>query len=251
MEQQTFLLLKWIRHILDCFLSLVYDEEACCPICGGEVYEFELCKKCLGDVHIYKDSFYVCRDKISTTHYFNNESSLDSDTIYKDLDEKFEAFSCTYYYGSIKELIIKLKFRGDFSCAKPLALFLSHVIKSNSIDFDFITYVPSSFKNYKRRGFNQMKVIASSLGEIIDVPVYNCLRKRIGTRDQIGLSKEDRWSNMSSCFCKNGLNKAEGKRILLIDDVLTTGATVYYCAKELKKMGAKKIIILTVSKRGL
>lgn len=250
MEQQSFLFLKWIRHILDCFLSLVYDEEACCPICGREVYKFGLCKKCLKDVHIYKDSFYVRRDKTSTTYYPNNENPLDVGT-FNDLEEKFKAFSCTYYYGSIKELIIKLKFRGDFACAKPLAFFLSHVINLNSIDFDCITYVPSSFKNYKRRGFNQMKVIASSLGEIIDVPVYNCLRKRIGTRDQIGLSKEDRWSNMSSCFCKNGHNKAEGKRILLIDDVLTTGATVYYCAKELKKMGAKEIIILTVSKRGL
>lgn len=234
MEQQPFLHLKWLKNIMDCLLSLIYDEEVCCPICGEDTYEFGLCKKCLGDIQIYKDSFYVYRD---------NENSINSD--------KFKVFSCAYYYGSIKELIIKLKFRGDFSCAKPLALFLYHIIESNSISFDFITYVPSSLENYKRRGFNQMKVIASFLGDIVNLPVYNCLRKKRGTKDQIGLSKEDRWNNMSSCFCKSGLNKAENKRILLIDDVYTTGATVYYCAKELKKMGAKEIIILTVSKRGL
>lgn len=239
MEQQSFILIKWLRYIVECLLCLIYDEEVCCPLCGGEIFKFGLCRKCLEDVHFYRDSFYVYEENIDP---LNNETSLNN---------KYKAFSCAYYYGSIKELIIKLKFRGDFSCAKPLAFFLREIIKGNFIDFDFITFVPSSFKNYKRRGFNQMKVIASLLADMINIPVYNCLRKKTGTKDQIGLSKEERWKNISKCFCKKGINKAKGMRILLIDDVFTTGATVFYCADELKKLGAEEIIILTVSKRGL
>lgn len=83
------------------------------------------------------------------------------------------------------------------------------------------------------------------------IHVKNYLYKIIETKDQIGLNDEMRWKNCSNSFRFNRKYSVKEKKILLVDDVITTGATAYSCAKEIKNAGAEAVIILTAAKSKL
>ena len=228
MEQWTFRIVKYIKKALDALLSIIYDEDDVCTICGKDTNELHLCRDCLENITYCYDGYEV-----------------------KGEEYTFMAFSCAYYFKTIKELIGLLKYHGKFRAGLCLSKLMIDKIMDNNIEADLITYVPSSFINYKKRGYNQVKVIASFISNEINIPYKRLLYKKKNTLDQIGLSGLDRWKNIKGSFGYFKFNNIKDKKILLIDDVFTTGATVYYCAAKLKEMGAKDIIILTAAKRGL
>jgi len=108
--------------------------------------------------------------------------------------------------------------------------------------------VPSDKKALKKRGFNQSKVLAHKVGELLDKECLDLLVRKSGALEQKRLSKEDRWNNLKESFFAKSTDKIKNKKILIIDDVFTTGATVYYCAKSLISNGISEIIILTLAK---
>jgi competence protein ComFC len=121
-------------------------------------------------------------------------------------------------------------------------------ISRNNIGYDYISYVPSSKNALKKRGYNQAEYIAKLLAEKTDKKLLHCIGKYKETKDQIGLSGSNRWSNLKESFSFIGENNIESSSILLIDDVITTGATAFYCSELLLKHGCGKVIILTVAK---
>jgi len=114
---------------------------------------------------------------------------------------------------------------------------------------DVITYVPLSAKRLRVREFNQSKVLALKIAEESGIPVVDVLYKRGHTRPQNELSRDERLVNLSGAFEAKG-ETAKEKNILLMDDVMTTGATLDECSKTLKKSGAKTVTCLTLA-RGL
>ena len=104
-----------------------------------------------------------------------------------------------------------------------------------------------SKSSVKKRGFNQCEVIAKNLSKLLDIPVNDSLIKIKDTREQKSLSKEERYKNIKGAF-KVKKNNIENKRILLVDDVVTTGATLLECKKILKKCDVAEITILTIAK---
>ncbi len=100
----------------------------------------------------------------------------------------------------------------------------------------------------KKRGYNQSEYLAKIISKNINVPIAHCLKKYMNTKDQIGLNGLERWLNVENSFKVYNEKCIKNKKVLLIDDVLTTGATSFYCANELKKRGAKEIFILTAAK---
>ena len=100
----------------------------------------------------------------------------------------------------------------------------------------------------KKRGFNQCEIIARKLGEKLDLPVYSDIVKIKNTKEQKALSKEERFINIKGAFKVKNSNNIKNKKIILIDDVITTGATLLECEKVLKENGVKEIKILTVAK---
>jgi ComF family protein len=118
---------------------------------------------------------------------------------------------------------------------------LGDSINSADIEFDLIVYAPISRRRRNERGYNQAKLLAQELSQQYGKPVINALIKKRHTKTQVGLRRIDRLDNLSGAFeVKNGL-ELKGKKILLIDDVLTTGATLDECAKVLKSAGARQV----------
>ena len=185
----------------------------------------ELCKKCLAKIKF-------CHGK-----YFN-ERHL----------SKYVCYSAAYYNSVIMELIIKLKYKGDFTCGDVLATLLVDVIDREKIDFDMIAFIPMNKLSYKNRGYNQSEYLAKMIGKLLNKKVINCLKKVIKTKDQIGLSGNLRWENLKDCFLFNKKKIIFNKKILLVDDVMTTGATSFYCAGLIEKYTDNEVIILTAAK---
>jgi len=160
-------------------------------------------------------------------------------------DMGFDCYSAAYYSGAVVELIIKLKYKNSFRSGDVMAEYMYRTIEANKLEFDIITYVPMIKKDLKKRGYNQSEYLARTLKNYVDRPVKSCLSKVKSTKDQIGLDKRDRWNNIEGSFKIIDKNIVKNKNILLVDDVVTTGATAFYSALELKNSGAGKIIILT------
>lgn len=221
-------IIESLKSLKDCILSVIYCGDNSCILCNSELYSDKyICDQCM-------KSIMICRDR--------TQIGID--------DEKFDSYSGAYYAGSMMELIVKLKYKSSFRSGNVIADYMYNTIKTNKLDFDFITYVPMIKRDLKKRGYNQGQYLANILKSYTKKPVISCLAKIKSTKDQIGLSKKDRWENIKGSFKFKNTNSIiiKNKNILIVDDVLTTGATAFYCALELKNNGANKIMILTGAK---
>ncbi|HHE67490.1 MAG TPA: ComF family protein [Candidatus Parcubacteria bacterium] len=168
----------------------------------------------------------------------------------KSLDSLFAAAS--YQNPLLKRAIFLLKYKPFVKeLAKPLSfLIIKHFqlldyppsFLRNKNGFVLIA-VPLSKKKLKKRGFNQSEEIAKELSRFLEIPLYNkVLLKTRETLSQTGLNKEERIKNVEGAFLVQNKEKIENKKVLLVDDVFTTGATMEECAKVLKKAGAERVI---------
>lgn len=217
---------KTIKEYFGYILDFIYGGEELCLICREYVDEDYICTGCKGKI------------KLLNFHYKLEE-----------FDEAYDVYSLGVYGYELKELITLLKYKSNFNAAKVLADYMSDFILKELVgEIDIITYIPSSKENFKKRGFNQCQIIAKNISKNIGIPVMELAYKSKETKDQIGLSNDERWENMIDSFKVINVGKLIDKRILLIDDVITTGATAFYCASEIKKHGSGKVSILTIAK---
>lgn len=220
--------IKNIKYLFKCVLSLIYSTSNSCILCEEDVQDDKLlCKNCRKQMIISNNNVKI-----------------------KGQDYIFDCYSALYYSRSARKLILRLKYKNDFRAAIPIVEHMINTINIYNIKFDVVTYVPSSKEALKKRGYNQSEYLAKLIGEAVKSDVVNVLEKIKKTEDQIGLDKNQRWENLNGSFkCKN-VKKVAGKRVLIVDDVLTTGATAFHCAKEIMLEGAKDVIIIT-SARGV
>jgi ComF family protein len=148
------------------------------------------------------------------------------------------------YEGVLAEAINQLKFRGIKRIAKPLGALLSNAWLPA---VDGIVPVPLHIKSLRERGFNQSLLIAKTLSRRRTIPLFmDILIKKKETPPQIGLSATERISNVRKAFTAQG--DVKGLRILLVDDVMTTGATVKECSHELLNAGVREVIVATIAR---
>jgi ComF family protein len=148
------------------------------------------------------------------------------------------------YEGALADAINHLKFHGLKRLARPLGRLL---LSFDLPGIDCIIPVPLSIKRLRERGFNQSLLIAKVISEEIKVPLMmDVLLKRKETPPQTSLTAKERLSNLKKAFVVKG--NIQGLSLLLVDDVMTTGATVTECSKMLIKAGAKEVIVLTLAR---
>ncbi len=155
-----------------------------------------------------------------------------------------------FYKGLLREAIINYKFRKNFHMEVLLSNLLIKAYEEKLSDYkpDLIVPVPIFRKNLKIRGFNHTLEIAKPLSKHIKTKLdHKALLKIKNTKPQVELDHKNRWENLKGAFWADP-KRVSGKRILLIDDVFTTGATAYMCSKELKKSNAREINILVVAR---
>jgi ComF family protein len=161
-------------------------------------------------------------------------------------------FDAAYCYGSyegaLRELIHLYKYGRVRTLAKPLGALLAAALPREE-RFDAVTPVPLHWRRQWQRGFNQSELLARTMAARCGIPVVPALRRVRATLTQAGLSNTRRRQNVDTAFeCRRGARALAGKRILLIDDVLTTGSTAAACARVLKRAGAAKVALLTVAR---
>ena len=163
--------------------------------------------------------------------------------------ECYETCYAAYYYeGNVAESIRRFKFAGRSHYAQAYGRLLGMLILRERIEFDLISWVPISDQRAAKRGYRQSKILAQATAKEIGANAVQTLRKIKDNVAQSSLKKpQDRKDNVSNVYKAVAEENFSGKRILLIDDVITSGATLSECARTLKKAGAKSIICLTVA----
>jgi ComF family protein len=150
------------------------------------------------------------------------------------------------YQDVLAEAINQMKFSYTRRLARPLAM---QMLELDIPEVDGIVPVPLSMNRLRERGFNQSLLIARILSKHKGIPLMmDSLLKKRDTPPQTGLSGKERLKNLKGAFGVRG--HIQGLRILLIDDVMTTGATVSECAKHLKRAGAQEVIVMTLARAG-
>jgi ComF family protein len=157
------------------------------------------------------------------------------------------AVSFGHYDKALASAIHHFKFLGIKRLSKPLAeLMLFH----DTAGIDVVVPVPLTPAGLKSRGFNQALLLAHHIAGKKKIPlVVTALKKTRDTPPQVGLSAKERAANVKKAF-SCAANMA-GKNVLLIDDVMTTGATVNACSKQLLKAGAGSVSVLTLARAGI
>ena len=148
--------------------------------------------------------------------------------------------------GIVQNLIHQLKYNGRPEVGIRLGkLFSMHLIQNGyEKEFDFLIPVPLHKSKKRRRGYNQSEMIAKGIGEVLHIPYSDSIVMRVtATNTQTKKSKIERWENVSLAFRVVDGQSVLGKRILVIDDVITTGATIEACAKSLLEAGAAEVSI--------
>lgn len=156
-----------------------------------------------------------------------------------------EAFCYGAYEGTLRKLIHLFKYNGMRRLAQPLGALLADALPRDR-QFDVVTAVPLHWRRRWLRGFNQAQLLASRIARARGIPMHNLLRRGSATRAQAGLSNAQRRENVAAAF--RARRRVNGLRVLLVDDVMTTGATMAACARVLKKAGAKSVSVLSLAR---
>ena len=197
-----------------------------CVLCGRilEKNEMDLCHKC---------RIEAPECGISRTKY----PFLDSWT------------ALWHYQDKVRRSILRYKFYGRRNYAAAYARMLGvKLLKEERAEFDLITWVPISAKRLKKRGFDQGQLLAENLGEELKIPVTPLLKKIRDNPPQSGIvGHAHRKANVLGAYIMTDSQTLKGKRILLLDDILTTGATAGECARVLLTAGAEEVHLAVIA----
>jgi ComF family protein len=160
----------------------------------------------------------------------------------------FDAAYCFgLYEGTLRELVHLFKYGRMKPLAKALAAHLAGALPRDK-RFDVVVPMPLHWRREWQRGFNQSALLARATARRCGIPMVNAVRRTRATATQAGLSNARRRENVAGAFRVRKTALVEGRRILLIDDVMTTGATASACALALKRAGAKSVTLLALAR---
>lgn len=237
--------LKLTRHIAaDKFADLFAPVEVACMCCGREVFDgLGFCEECLKSVTFNNGKTCKrCGVGIDGAEDYCGNCAFDK--IY--FDRSYAVFS---YEGAVQNAVLQMKFNGRGRYAKIFAKYLAYLAVKNDLQFDAVCFPPMSAKSHRQRMYNQSKLLALYFCDAMDCAdkYLDALTKVKETERQERLSKSARKENLIGAYKVKA--DVKGKRVLVVDDVKTTGATLNECAKVLKRKGAVSVIGLTVSAR--
>ncbi len=219
--------------------ELVYPKGIKCVVCGDELprtIRYCVCEKC--ELSFNTKFCSRCGRAMS-----NMASYCEVCKAHK---HKFTMARAPFVYeNEVVKLVHKLKFGGGKYLAEVMAEFMTDTYLENDMQADVVTFVPMHEKRRKQRGYNQAEEIANIVAKRLGLPVVELLNRVKDTSALAKMSKKERADAIIDAFEINGSPKIRNKRILLIDDVFTSGATTEECARILKSKRCSDIYILT------
>lgn len=152
------------------------------------------------------------------------------------------------FKGAIREALLSLKYKNNLAMGETLSRLLIQMIEEMGWKFDFVIPVPISTQHKEERGYNQAAMIAYPIALAFKARYADNQIKRVKeTRSQVNLSAAERFKNLHNAFQGNSAT-LNHKKVLLVDDVTTTGATIISCSKALLESGCERIFCITVAK---
>lgn len=225
--------------LLDFIADLLFPNSFTCDICGIETFKTNICEHCIKKMSF--NNKHTC--PVCGRRYVISEICLEC----KEKPPTFrKAISPLVYEGFSSVLI--LKFKKDTPYLKEYFAKLIYEKLNEFPKLDCIVYVPMTKRAVRKRDYNQAQLIAKSLSKLSGIPMLKeAVVKIKDSAEQKTLSKKEREENLKSCFKVAKKNEIKGKVILLIDDILTTGATSEAMCKVLYKAGASEVYLATVA----
>ena len=191
-----------------------------------------------------------CQNQLARTDFHLHEPNLMSKLFWGRIDIQY-ALAAYYFFkkSSLQKLIHQLKYHGKTEVGHFAGNEFGERLKAVGFDnkFDLIIPVPLHRKKKKLRGYNQSDSFAESLSQKLNTPWSpDVMRRNIYSISQTKKSKYQRWENVNRIFSVNKPREVAGKRVLLVDDIVTTGSTLEACAIQLHKAGAKQVSLAVI-----
>ena len=221
----------------------LYPMDCTCDVCGEELVadtRYRLCSDCIAKlpfanghrclccgVPLADESDYCNRCQYERGAFVKNRSPL-------------------VYEGETRKIIYSLKFGKKKYLAQTLGALMADEFLKDNMEADIIVYVPMTEAEEKKRGFNQSELLAEEVGKRLNIAVLPALVKIKETKAQKELGGKERAQNLEGAFACV-FEQVNNRKILLIDDIFTTGATANECAKVLLKAKAREVNVLTAA----
>ena len=210
-----------------------------CDVCSREIFGPErLCKSCRDALPRNDGEICICCGRRET----ETGLCIECRATRPDFDLARSAF---VYEGEAARLVLRFK-DGEKYLAETFAQLLLPYVEDFA-DADALTFVPMTKKAEKARGYNQSKLIAELLAEKSGLELLSAAKKLHDTPPQKRLDLKQRRENLKDCFKIEDKKSFQNKKVILIDDVLTTGATASEFSRCLKKAGAVRVYVLTIA----
>ncbi len=193
----------------------------------------------------------ACLLQLPSTGFFSKPGNTVEKIFYGRI--KLRAAGSAFYFSKesvLHQVVMQLKYHGNRDAGSYLGKLCAHEIKASGRfdDIDVIIPLPLNKRKEKKRGYNQAMLIAAAIGEVIGKPVLaTAVTRNVFTETQTQKDRISRWQNMEGVFDVNDPGVLENKHILLVDDVLTTGATLEACAAKILMVPGTSLSIATVA----
>lgn len=224
-----------MKKFIEDALSLIYPQ--LCETCDHSLFRHEnfLCNKCY--INLPKTGFY-------------RQPHNPVFTIFRGRVDVKAAHSFLFFQkkNSTQKLLHKIKYKGRPEIARLLGNWYAEELKNENHFYDYIIPVPLHQIRLQKRGYNQSLFFAEGLSEILNIPVAtDILVKHTYTETQTFKSREHRFENTFQSFGIKNAPVIMNKKILLVDDVITTGATTEACISKLKQAFAGEISVASIA----
>lgn len=208
--------------ILDAVLNLLFPPK--CPFCGKVQNAVGICPNCEKELPRISDAEALRKGP-----------------------GKFRCAGAVWYEGTVRDALLRFKFQDASEAAEPLGELLARCAAEQfGGEFDTVTWVPVSGKRLRSRGYDQSELLARAACRLWDTEPVCLLKKTIDTPPQSRIQEAAaRRANVLGVYETSG--DVGGKRILLIDDIYTTGATLSECVRVLKEAGADSVVCAVVA----
>lgn len=202
--------------------DFIFFNQNYCYVCKDEKTENLICSSCLERLDFIDGNFLVDNNRVYYPLFYNNY---------------------------IKEIIREFKFHKKTYLVKPLAAILFKYIsqKEELKDIDYVSFIPMEQRALFDRGFNQVQLLANELADLLDVEVISLIEKNKKTREQNKVSLTQRKENIKNSFRPIDDCNIDGKTILLIDDLVTTGNTLREASQTILINNKVNIKFLTIT----
>lgn len=238
--------IQWYRQALRFIMPV--ECIGCSRILGSDPIPF-VCRPCWEEIQPLTGPSCVCCDQpfisssaVSWTPDHKCQDCLERPPVYQ------RAWTLFPYIRPLQNAICSFKYRGKVGMAKPLASLMIRSMPA-SIKADVVVPVPLHPSRLRAREFNQSLLLADQIGRHMGLSVLaTTLIRVVATDPQTTLTRHERLRNLRRAFAVRNPPTVIGRRILLVDDVFTTGATLNECAKTLLKVGAESVSAITLAR---